>query len=133
MLRKGQKALTIRSVSAHLYNCVGMVFANRRAWIDVVFLRQILSHDGYHQVEVEELHVGDVVVYTLDNSPVHVGLITCVYPKLGSITNIRVLSKWGKDGEVEHGLSDVPSRLGQPSEYWSERTPHDNRQLLRGH
>ena len=132
LLLKRKSYLQIRSVSAHLYDCVGMVFANRRAWIDVEHLGQILTEDGYRQVPIEELHAGDVVVYTLDKRRVHVGLVTCVSPRLGSISNIRVLSKWGKVGEVEHGLTDVPYYLGEPTEYWSERVPHDIGELFRG-
>ena len=131
MARKGKTGLKIRSVSAHLYDCVGMVFANRRTWIDVQHLGAILSNDGYYRVQLEELTAGDVVVYSRDNSYEHVGVVACVHPSLGKIPNIRVLSKWGKDGEVEHGLMDVPFYLGEPTEYWSERAPHDIGQLFR--
>lgn len=132
LLRKGKTELHIRSVSAHLYDCVGMIFANRRAWIDIDDVDQILSSDGYSPVEKEDLVVGDVVVYTLDKRRVHVGVVTCVLPVLGKIPNTRVLSKWGKHGEVEHRMEDVPYHLGKPSEYWSERVPHEIGQLFRG-
>ena len=130
LLRKGKTELRIRSVSAHLYDCVGMIFANRRAWIDIEFIGQILSNDGYQPVSKEDLVVGDVVVYTLGKKRVHVGLVTCVLPSLGKISNTRVLSKWGKHGEVEHRMEEVPYYLGEPSEYWSERTPHDLKRLF---
>ncbi len=122
----------IRSVSNHLYDCVGMVFANRRAWIDIQHLGEILRNDGYYRVRRDELTAGDIVVYSRDKSYEHVGVVTSVHPSLGNIPNIRVLSKWGKVGEVEHGLADVPYYLGEPSEFWSERVPHDIRQLFRG-
>lgn len=130
LLRKGKTGLRIRSVSAHLYDCVGMVFANRRAWIDIEHIDTILRSDDYQPVSVDNLIVGDVVVYTLDEKRVHVGLVTSALPSMGSVTNIRVLSKWGKHGEVEHRLEDVPHYLGKPSEYWSERVPHDLERLL---
>ncbi len=132
MLDKGKRDLVIRSVSSHMYNCVGMVFANRRTWLNVERLTWILQQDGYRRTTVGELHAGDIVVYTDDETPVHVGLIICVHPPLGNILNIRVLSKWGKDGEVEHRMQDVPSPLGKPSQFWTERSPHDIKQLFRG-
>lgn len=132
MLRKGKSGLKIRSVSSYLYDCVGMIFANRRAWIDINHMGQILTADGYRKIEIDELSVGDVVVYTVGEKRMHVGLVTCIQPRLGKIPNIRVLSKWGKDGEVEHQLEDVPPALGHPSEYWSERAPHEIGRLFRG-
>ena len=125
LLRKGKRGLQIRSVSAYPYDCVGMIFANRRAWIDIDHIGDILRCDDYQPVSVDDLVVGDVVVYTLQRKRVHVGLVTQILPSMGNVTNIRVLSKWGKYGEVEHRLEDVPYYLGKPSEYWSERVPHD--------
>ena len=130
LLQKGKTGLHIRSVSAHLYDCVGMIFANRRAWIDIEHIGKILQSDDYQPVSIDDLFVGDVVVYTLDKKRVHVGLVSSVSPSMGSVRNIRVLSKWGKHGEVEHRLEDVPYYLGKPSEYWSERVPHDLERLL---
>ena len=132
LLRKGKTELQIRSVSAYSYDCVGMIFANRRAWIDIEHIGKILRSDDYQPVSIDDLIVGDVVVYTLDKKRVHVGLVTRVLPSMGSVRNIRVLSKWGKHGEVEHRLEDVPYYLGQPSEYWSERVPHELGQLFQG-
>lgn len=121
MLRNNKRGLQIRSVSAYKYNCVGMVFANRRAWIEIGHIYDILREDGYYQITPQELSVGDLVVYSLNNSPKHVGLITYVHPSLGQIVNARVLSKWGHLGEVEHQLYDVPAFCGSPTSYWSER------------
>ncbi len=130
LLRKGKTELHIRSVSAHMYDCVGLIFANRRSWIDIEHIDNILQHDGYQPVSIDDLVSGDVVVYTLAKKRVHVGLVTNVMPAMGSVPNIRVLSKWGKHGEVEHRLEDVPYYLGEPSEYWSERAPHDLKRLF---
>ncbi len=123
--RKGKRGLQIRSISPHMYDCVGMIFANRRSWIDIEHIDNILLHDGYKQVAIGDLMAGDVVVYTLDKKRVHVALVTHISPPMGSVPNIRVLSKWGKHGEIEHRLEDVPYYLGKPSEFWSERMPHD--------
>lgn len=132
MYRKGKRDLVIRSVSSHMYNCVGMVFANRRTWLEVGSLEWILEQDGYRRVTDRALHAGDIVVYTDGAVPVHVGLVLIVHPPLGNIPNVRVLSKWGKAGEVEHWLRDVPVYLGEPSQFWTEKTPHDIGQLFRG-
>ena len=121
MLRKGRSNINIRSVSAHLYDCVGMAFANRRAWIDVVHLVDILREDGYSRIELEQVVTGDIVVYARDARPEHVGVITQVHSSLGQIPQMRVLSKWGRLGEVEHNLADVPEMLGVPDSLWSER------------
>ena len=128
--KKGKSSLRIRSVSEHLYDCVGMIFASRRAWIDIKHVKRILTEDGYNSIKRDELSVGDVVVYTIENRRMHVGLVTSIQPNIGNIPNIRVLSKWGKFGEVEHRIEDVPYWCGVPSEYWSERVPHDIGQIF---
>ena len=52
----------------------------------------------------------------------HVGLIVA---KERNIVEadwiIRVLSKWGMDGEYLHDERDVPSLLGTSRQYYSER------------
>src|SRR5258708_165017 len=53
----------IRSASAHLYNCVGMVFASRRVSIAIDEVENILRHDGYRQIPREIVMTGDVVLY----------------------------------------------------------------------
>ena len=121
MSKNGKSNLRIRSVSNHQYNCVSMIFDNRRTWININQIYEILEHDGYYKTSKSKLHVADVVVYTLDTEPKHVGLVTHIYPSLGQIDNIRVLSKWGPDGEVEHNLDDVPVWCGRPTYFYSER------------
>ncbi len=132
LTRKGKTGLRIRSVSEHLYDCVGMIFSNRRAWININHIHQLLTEDGYATITLDQLAVGDVVVYRLDGRPIHVGLVTYVHPSVGNIANIRVLSKWGKFGEVEHRMDDVPDLCGEPSEFWSEKAPHDIGQVFSG-
>lgn len=121
LARKHKRNLKIRSLSPYMYNCVGMIFANRRVWIDIGQIYDILREDGYTRIPTEQLDLGDVVLYTFDNHPSHIGLVTIVHPMLGQIPNIRVLSKWGKDGEIEHHYEDVPSHCGKPDSYWSEK------------
>ncbi len=119
--KKGKSRLKIRSTSSYMYNCVGMIFANRRTWIDIEHIYAILKEDGYKEISDQKLDAGDIVLYTDANKPSHVGIITCVYPSIGQILNTRVLSKWGRDGEVEHHLDDVPAFCGKPTSFWSEK------------
>ena len=121
MTRSSKRNLKIRSLSSYMYNCVGMIFANRRAWIDIGQIYDILREDGYNEISLEQLDLGDVVLYTFYNKPSHIGLVTVVHPMIGQIPTIRVLSKWGRDGEIEHHYEDVPFNCGSPHSYWSEK------------
>lgn len=121
MARNHKQNLKLRSLSPFMYNCVGMIFCNRRAWINIDHIYDILKEDGYTKIPPENAMVGDVVVYTQNDIPSHVGLVTTVHESVGNILNMRVLSKWGKDGEIEHHLEDVPQFCGQPTAYYSEK------------
>ena len=114
-------AATMRSLTA-VYNCMGMVFAARRTWVEPEVLPMVLDDDEYHRLSApNQVVVGDVVVYRdAQGDVVHVGLVTGV--NLGPATRqIMVLSQWGADGEYFHRVDDVPSLLGTPAEYWSDR------------
>jgi hypothetical protein len=114
----------LRSITA-TYNCVGMVVANRRTWVDPADLVRVLRDDGYRKLNgPEEGDVGDVVIYHDDNGiPCHVGLVVRKNLLLagGQEELLTVLSKWGADGEYIHGASRVPIYLGTPAEYWTDR------------
>lgn len=121
-----RQSLVIRSVSQHLYSCVGMIFSNRRAWIDPDSLFRILTEDGYTELRDEgRLSIGDLALYVLRERPVHIGVVTQVYKVNGRTINTRVLSKWGRAGEVEHSVNDVPDFCGRLHSFWSERVPDD--------
>lgn len=120
------RSLVVRSVSAHPYNCAGLVFSHRRAWIDITSVLWILHHDGYRLVaDSAQLLVGDIALYAFGGEPNHVGLVTHVQRSHGAILNVRVLSKWGYGGEVEHDVHDVPDLCGRLDSYWSERVALD--------
>ena len=126
VLEKKNKRITrVRSVSPYMYNCVGMIFSSRRAWIEIDFIHDILWRDGYSEIPKDHLDVGDVVIYFREK-PEHVGLVTFVPRHKSDHNGVRVLSKWGKDGEIEHFLDVVPERFGRPTEYWSEKAPYGN-------
>ena len=106
------------------YNCMGMVFASRRTWVDPEHLTIILEDDGYRPVANEgELQPGDVVIYRDDAGEVsHVGIVTKVRTNLLQASReITVLSQWGESGEYFHRVDDVHPGLGHPSEYWTDR------------
>lgn len=125
MNAKGMTNLKIRSVSENPYNCVGMVFCSRRASVDIEHVYDILAQDGYNKIEKKELIPGDLVLYTCHDEPSHIGLVSCV-----SSIELLVLSKWGKDGEVEHDYRQVPEWLGIPTAYYSTRTKHVAAKIL---
>ena len=112
-----------RSLS-NVYNCMGMVFASRRTWIEPEHLETILEDDEYQPVPNEgELRPGDVVVYRDHEDYIsHVGIVAEVRPNIREATReIFVLSQWGQDGEYFHLAEDVNPLLGRPAEYWTDR------------
>lgn len=114
----------LRSITATC-NCVGMVLASRRVWVDPEHLVRILREDGYRRLPgPDEAEEGDVVIYHDEGGALcHVGVVARKQ-LLVSGTNrepLVVLSKWGADGEYLHGLSEVPQYLGHPAELWTER------------
>ncbi len=122
--RNGKRISVVRSCSSYLYNCVGMIFASRRAWIEINEIYHIFREDGFCKISFDKLSVGDIVVYTSDMAPAHVGLVTTVRRtdgNYGKISSVEVLSKWGRDAEILHPMHSVPSTLGTASEFWSEK------------
>lgn len=110
-----------RSLSLHGYNCVGMIFACRRAWINITEIDNLLSEDGYKKIPKESLTVGDLVLYKYDTGePAHIALIYAV-ENIGHTLNIRVISKWGSYPEFLHFMERVPEDLGKPLEFYTER------------
>lgn len=124
MWRSQRPNARLRSISA-TYNCIGMVVAFRRSWVDPGDLLRILKEDGYRKLgRSEEARLGDVVVYRdAQGSVSHAGIIIGfnLYDSDNPKDARIVLSKWGRDGEYEHDETDVPVQLGSPSEYWSHR------------
>ncbi len=120
----GHPERRVRSLNSG-YNCMGMMFASRRTAIDPVHLRMILLEDGYRRITDEaELQIGDMVVYRDEAGEVsHVGMVTEVRINLaGAYREVFVLSQWGQYGEYFHRVDDVGPWLGQPREYWTDRT-----------
>ena len=114
---------SVRSLNS-VYNCVGMVFASRRTWVEPEHVPMILADDGYRPINRNELECGDVVVYRREDLAEisHVGIVANVKvkPKDASL-EVMVLSQWGQDGEYFHLDDDVNPMLGTPTEYWTDR------------
>jgi hypothetical protein len=113
----------LRSLSS-VYNCMGMVFATRRTWVDPEDLQMIFEDDEYRRLPDDgQAMPGDVVVYRdTEGAVVHIGLVSQVIPNLREGTReIVVLSQWGADGEYFHRTDDVHPSLGSPTDYWSDR------------
>lgn len=101
-----------------------MIFAARRAWIEIDYIYDILREDGYHRINAGFMMEGDLALYKRDGNPTHVGLIITIDRSLRT-PNIKVLSKWGKNPEFIHFIEDVPELLGQPAEYYTDRVPYE--------
>lgn len=105
------------------YNCVGMVFANRRTFIDTSEIPAILEDDEYYPVEDEaKVAVGDIVIYSKSDSSgiTHIGIVVVNQMEIGR-RDLRVLSQFGRDGEYIHDLLDVPEGYGTVVKFYSER------------
>ncbi len=63
ILKQRHPNALLRSITA-TYNCLGLIVASRRVWVDPDHLLTILIQDGYRRLRgPEETEVGDVVVY----------------------------------------------------------------------
>lgn len=115
--------LTAVTISA-TYNCVGMVLAARRTWVDTAEIERVFQHDGYREIEEIDTQLGDVVTYHYQvGGPVrHIGIVAqkkVVSTEIGD--SCRVLSKWGEGGEYLHDLNDVPMVYGRTQRFWTHR------------
>jgi len=113
--------VSVRSWSTYPYNCMGMVFAARRSAIDPKHVYRILRDDEYRRIGVDELSIGDVVVYELLGTPSHVGIIAEIR-RSGPLSTPFVISKWGDIlPEFIHPVDQVPDLLGNPTGYFTDR------------
>jgi hypothetical protein len=122
-LMKLRPGIKLRSLSPYPYDCVGMIFACRRAWIDIDYIYTILKEDGFIRIPRHAVRQGDIVLYKnrADDEPTHVALIVMI-ERYGEAQNIQVISKWGQEAEFIHFVEDVPGLFGEPVEFYTDRT-----------
>lgn len=124
LINKNWPSAKLRSATS-VYNCMGLIFASRRTWIDPGFLIDILADDEYIKLAgIQEVQIGDVVIYRDrgDNSISHIGIVLKKDPVISTASwNIIIISQWGADGEYIHPIQEVPYYLGDPVEYWTDR------------
>jgi hypothetical protein len=112
-----------RRSATSAYNCFGLVFATRRAWINHAeeltgVIMMILQDDKYAKLAPHEAKPGDIAIYRRGDSIVHAGLVYNVRPL--DPVEIWVMSQWGADGEYTHQAGDVPEVYGRV-EFWTDR------------
>ena len=124
VLRASFPTARLRSASQR-YNCVGMIFASRRTWIDPEELEMIFREDGFRIVnDIKDVFAGDIVVYgnPKTQQPEHIGLILDKAANLRDSTwDVKVLSQWGRDGEYVHEINSLPTLLGEVLSFWTDR------------
>jgi hypothetical protein len=109
-----------------VYNCAGLVWANRRTAIqDAAAWQLILSDDGYRRVNLQQVEVGDIGIYSLVglNRLTHVGLVVRIDQlQQGGAKIPWLLSKFGNTGgEVMHHFNDWPQAEMYSLSFWTER------------
>jgi hypothetical protein len=92
-----------------IYNCHGLTFLVRRAWLtEDAELDKVIADDGYADVALNQLMPGDVVVYYGDSGGIsHTGIVIRI-DDMNGITVPWVLSKWGDGGEYLHPFNYCP-------------------------
>ena len=112
----------IRSQASVDYNCVGMVFASRRFWIEDEHIKTILDEDSYRRIAREQVVLGDVAIYAFRGERVHVGVVVEILQELGRRTSrFKVMSKWGLLPEFIHFEGAVPEQFEKVSEFYTDR------------
>jgi hypothetical protein len=114
----------LRSISS-TYNCVGLVVATRRVWVDPEHLVRTLQDDGYRELQrAEDTQFGDIVVYhDVDGEPCHTGIVLRKNHAMEGQNRdlLTVVSKCGADGEYVHSATQLPALLGRPAQFWTDR------------
>ncbi len=100
---------TFRNYATYLYNCHGLTFAGRRAWLGEDNLQKILKEDNYKPVDRNKVLPGDIILYfnamgSIEHSGVVVGMSDAPSIPL-------VCSKLGHGEEVIHSAFRCPYSL----------------------
>lgn len=122
----------VRKPATGIYNCVGHVWASRRASVYDDFDESVLrirSDNGYRVVDWnhEKPQPGDLACYWETLHPykncMHIGEVIGLKPRKDLPPLVLVLSKWDDVcGEVVHEALDLPHNLVNARlEYWTDR------------
>ena len=121
---RGTNPNAVLRSATHKYNCVGMVFASRRTWVEPDYVMQFLEEDEYELLPnlFERAELGDVVVYKKAGKIEHVGIIIeRIDHPANATSSFKILSKWGPWAEFIHDPEDVLPSFGKPVEVWTDR------------
>ena len=116
LVAKYQHAV-LRTGASSEYNCHGLTFISRRAWVtERKAIDLVLDDDGYDEIKLKDTIPGDIVIYFSDTGdPNHSGLVV---EGAGSLLDMRVCSKWAYAGEFVHGLHNCPSEYGPTARFF---------------
>ena len=110
ILKSFPHAVTRTPASAG-YNCHGLTFLSRRAWLvrrQAVDL--VLEDDGYLEIASTEVMPGDIAVYYSESGDPNHSAIVVEPAELEPA--IVVVSKWAHADEVIHPLRHCPNYYG---------------------
>lgn len=111
--------IQMRRAATARYNCYGLAFASRRAWVQLESVRHVLQDDGYRRLSAGEGPLaGDIVLYWSEGTIEHVGVIIQI-EVIGNTVLPKVMSKWGPGPEYLHSVMRTP--FGTTFEFWTER------------
>jgi hypothetical protein len=111
---------TERKPPTGAYNCHGLTFLNRRAWLTKSeAIETVLRDDAYSEVPIERTMPGDVVLYRDRAGEIeHTGMVARMETE-GGLPTPFILSKWGMAGEYIHRYNLCPYGDGGIT-FWRE-------------
>jgi hypothetical protein len=97
------------------YNCHGLTFVLRRAWLEEnSSIEMVLTDDGYREIRTDQVLPGDIVIYRDNSGHIeHSGVVVWVDGQ-GDLRVPWIVSKWGRGGEYIHRYNNSPYS-GTPS------------------
>jgi hypothetical protein len=95
--------ITERRGPTRSYNCHGLTFLSRRAWLGrQEALLATLRDDGYQRIALSDVLPGDIVLYQEQSGIIeHTGIVVWIDEQPSSRLP-WIISKWGKCGEFLH-------------------------------
>lgn len=108
LLTKYGPNMVQRTEPTGFYNCHGLTFASRRAWVygNASDIQHILDDDAYKEVATEFVKAGDTILYFENGVVVHSGIVVEVAETLPGA--VKVCSKWAQNAEFVHWGHSTP-------------------------